>query len=581
MERRLAAILAVDVVGYSRFMSADEAGTLARLKALRRELVQPRITERRGRTVKLMGVGLLAEFPSVVEAVRCAVDIQEQILGRDADLPDEQRIKLRIGVNLGDVIVDGTDLYGDGVNVASRLEGLAEPGGICVSGKAYEEIRRKLPVAFEDLGEREVKNIPEAVRVYRWMSIPASPMQHGARSGGVLPLTDKPSIAVLPFTNMSGDPEQEYFSDGITEDIITELSRFPELFVIARNSTFVFKGKAIDSKDTAKKLGVRYLVEGSVRKAGSRVRITAQLIDAWMGGHIWADRYDRELKDIFEVQDDVVRSIVAVLPNRIANLHIEESRRKPTENLSALDYLMQGNYFAGQRGTTHERAIAAYKKAIELDPQCAAAYAGIATVETRKIWDFSTSDDDPRGRAFDNARKALAIDDNDYRSHGVIGLIFFERGEHELARRHLERALRLNPNSTQVMKFWAMLLAYSGDPKGAIEIYNRATRLNPFRAESVDTEALAEAYFMTKQYEKSITVLETMLDRPYAHQQIAMCYAQLGDMEACARHMKLYRDQIPDTYDELKLYESHMRLCQRREDKDLWTDAYRKVGLDV
>jgi adenylate cyclase len=581
MERRLAAILAVDVVGYSRLMSADEAGTLARLKALRRKLVQPRITERRGRIVKLMGDGLLAEFPSVVEAVQCAVDIQEQIVGRDADLPDEQRIKLRIGVNLGDVIVDGTDLYGDGVNVAARLEGLAEPGGICVSGKAYEEVKRKLPVAFEDLGEREVKNIPEAVRVYRWMSIPASPMQRGARSGGVPPLTDKPSIAVLPFTNMSGDPEQEYFSDGITEDIITELSRFPELFVIARNSAFAFKSKTVDTKDTAQRLGVRYLVEGSVRKAGSRVRITAQLIDASVGGHIWADRYDRELKDIFEVQDDVVRSIVAILPNRIANLNIEESRRKPTENLSALDYLMQGNYFASRRGATHERAIVAYKKAIELDPRCAAAYAGIATVEARKIWDFSTSDDDPRGRAYDNARKALAIDDNDYRSHGVIGFIYFERGEHEPARQHLERALRLNPNSTQIMKFWAMLLAYSGDPNGAIETYYRAMRLNPFSTETIDSEVLAEACFMAKQYDKSIAVLETALDRPYAHQQIAMCYAQLGDMEACARHMKLYRDQMPETYDELKLYESHMRLCQREEDKELWTAAYRKVGLDV
>jgi TolB-like protein/cytochrome c-type biogenesis protein CcmH/NrfG len=382
---------------------------------------------------------------------------------------------------------------------------------------------------------------------------------------------------------MSGDPEQEYFSDGITEDIITELSRFPELFVIARNSAFVFKGKAVDIKDAADKLGVRYLVEGSVRKAGNRVRITAQLIDASVGGHVWADRYDRELEDIFEVQDDVVRAIVAVLPGRIADANIEQSRRKPTENLSALDYLMRGNYFAPRRGDDHDRAIAAYQKAIELDPSCAAAYAGIAYAEVKKIWDRSTSDDDPISRAYDNARKALAIDDNDYRSHGVMGLIYFERGEHERARQHLERALTLNPNSTQIMGYWALFLVYTGDPEGAIQTYHRATRLDPYNVEMLDSEALSEAYFMTKQYNKSIAVLETMLDLQvhYAHQQIAMCYAQLGDMEACARHMKLYREQMPETYDEMKLFESHMRLCQRKEDKDLWTDAYRKIGLDV
>ncbi len=583
VERKLTTIFVADVVGYSRLMGEDEAGTLARLKSLRKDLVQPKITAGHGRIVKFMGDGLLAEFPSVVEAVRCAVEIQQDMAGREADLPDERRIRLRIGVNLGDIIVEGSDIYGDGVNVAARLEGLAEPGGICVSGKVYEEIGNKLPIAFEDLGEQEVKNIREPVRVYRWTDAAADPVPGMVAAGGALPLPDKPSIAVLPFTNMSGDPEQEYFSDGITEDIITELSRFPELFVIARNSAFVFKGKAVDIKDAADKLGVRYLVEGSVRKAGNRVRITAQLIDASVGGHVWADRYDRELEDIFEVQDDVVRAIVAVLPGRIADANIEQSRRKPTENLSALDYLMRGNYFAPRRGDDHDRAIAAYQKAIELDPSCAAAYAGIAYAEVKKIWDRSTSDDDPISRAYDNARKALAIDDNDYRSHGVMGLIYFERGEHERARQHLERALTLNPNSTQIMGYWALFLVYTGDPEGAIQTYHRATRLDPYNVEMLDSEALSEAYFMTKQYNKSIAVLETMLDLQvhYAHQQIAMCYAQLGDMEACARHMKLYREQMPETYDEMKLFESHMRLCQRKEDKDLWTDAYRKIGLDV
>ena len=580
MVRRLAAILVADVVGYSRLMELDEVGTLTALKAHRDELFDPVIAEHRGRIVKLMGDGTLVEFASVVDAVTCAVAIQKRMAGRGDSVAGDQPIELRIGVHLGDIIGEGEDIYGAGVNVAARLEGLAEPGGICLSGDAYRQVRGKVEADFEDLGEREVKNLAEPLRVYR-VALERLSSAAAPRTAGPLPLPDKPSIAVLPFDNMSGDPEQDYFSDGITEDIITELSRFPELFVIARNSSFAIKGKAVDIKDAARKLGVRFVVEGSVRKAGNRVRITAQLVDASVGGHIWADRYDRELEDIFEVQDDVVRAIVSVLPGRIADAKIEQSRRKPTENLSALDYLLRGNYLAPRRDGKHDDAIAAYKKAIELDPGCAAAYAGIAFTEIKKIWALSTSNDDPIGRAYDNARKALAIDDNDYRSHGVMGLIYTERGEHETARLHLERALTLNPNSTQIMGIWSLFLAYSGDCEGAIETYHRAARLDPYNAETLDLEVLAEAYFMTKQYNKSIAVLKTMLNRHYAYQQIAMCYAQLGEMEASARYMKLYREQMPETYDELKIFESHMRLCQRKEDRDLWTEAYRKIGLDV
>ena len=585
MLRRLAAILVADVVGYSRLMELDEVGTLTALKVHRGELFDPLIAEHRGRIVKLMGDGALVEFASVVDAVTCAVAIQKRMAGHGDSMAGGQRIELRIGVHLGDVIVEGEDIYGAGVNVAARLEGLAEPGGICLSADAYRQVRGKVEVDFEDLGEREVKNLAEPLRVYRIaierLSSAAVTGTIGPGTAGPLPLPDKPSIAVLPFDNMSGDPEQDYFSDGITEDIITELSRFPELFVIARNSSFAVKGKAVDIKDAAGKLGVRYVVEGSVRKAGNRVRITAQLIDASLGGHIWADRYDRELEDIFEVQDDVVRAIVTVLPGRIADANIAQSRRKPTENLSALDYLLRGNYLAPRRDGKHDDAIAAYKMAIELDPGCAAAYAGIAYTEIKKIWDLSTSGDEPIDRAYDHARKALEIDDNDYRSHGVMGHIYSERGEHEPARLHLERALTLNPNSTQIMGIWALFLAYSGDCEGAIETYHRAARLDPYNAETLDLEVLAEAHFMIEQYNESIAVLKTMLNRHYAYQQIAMCYAQLGEQEASARYMKLYREQMPESYDELKIFESHMRLCQRQEDKDLWTEAYRKIGLDV
>ena len=580
MVRRLAAILVADVVGYSRLMELDEVGTLTALKAHRKAVFDPAIAEHRGRIVKLMGDGALVEFASVVDAVSCAVAIQKRMAGRGDGAAGDPRIELRIGVHLGDIIVEGEDIYGDGVNVAARLEGLAEPGEICLSADAYRQVRGKVAAEFEDLGEREVKNLTEPLRVYR-IAIERLTPAGAPRTAGPLPLPDKPSIAVLPFDNMSGDSEQDYFSDGITEDIITELSRFPELFVIARNSSFAVKGKAVDIKDAARKLGVRYVVEGSVRKAGSRVRITAQLIDASVGGHIWADRYDRELEDIFEVQDDVVRAIVTVLPGRIADANIEQARRKPTENLSALDYLLRGNYLALRLADNHDDAIAAYTKAIELDPECAAAYAGIAFMEVRKIWDLSTSDDDPIGRAYGYARKALAIDDNDYRSHGVMGNVYLERGEHESARVHLKRAITLNPNSTHIMGIWALFLAYTGDREGAIETYHRSARLDPYNVDILELEVLSESYFMTKQYNDSIAVLKTMLNRHYAYQQIAMCYAQLGEMEASARYMKLYREHMPETYDELKIFESHMRLCQRQEDKDLWTEAYRKIGLDV
>jgi len=370
-------------------MGKDEAGMLGRLKSLRKELVQPKIAEGRGRIVKLMGDGLLAEFPSVVEAVRCAVDIQQDMAGREAGLPDERRIRLRIGVNLGDIIVEGSDIYGDGVNVAARLEGLAEPGGICISGKVYEEVRNKLPTAFEDLGEQEVKNIAEPVRVYRWTDAAADPMSGTAGAEGALPLPDKPSIAVLPFTNMSGDPEQEYFSDGITEDLITDLSKISGLFVIARNSTFSYKGQQVKVRQVAEELGVRYVLEGSVRRAGSQVRINAQLIDATTGGHLWADRYDGTLEDIFGLQDRVTQQIVAALAVELTDEEEAQQGRHDTENASAHDAYLQG--WAHYKLLTPEslaKAVPFFEEAIRLDPSYAKAHAALASV----YWDVYQND---------------------------------------------------------------------------------------------------------------------------------------------------------------------------------------------
>jgi adenylate cyclase len=345
LERRLAAILAADVVGFSRLMGEDEAGTLERLKSLRRELVQPGIAQRKGRIVKLMGDGLLAEFPSVVEAVQCAVGIQESMIGRESDLPDERRIRLRIGVNLGDIIVEGSDIYGDGVNVAARLEALASPDGICVSGTVFDHVKSKVGLEFADLGEQQIKNIDQPVQVYRIILDGETggneADQNFAGSAAALQLPDKPSIAVLPFTNMSDEQEQEYFSDGISEDIITALSKISKLFVVARNSTFTYKGRAVDIKQVGREQGVRYVLEGSVRRSGDQLRITAQLIDATTGDHVWAQRYDRVVQDVFALQDEITREVTSALQVELTEGEQARLWASGTQNLEAWEIFIQ------------------------------------------------------------------------------------------------------------------------------------------------------------------------------------------------------------------------------------------------
>jgi adenylate cyclase len=335
VERRLAAILAVDVAGYSRLMGEDEEGTLAALRAVRRELGDPKITEHRGRIVKTTGDGLLVEFASVVDAVRCAVEVQREMVARNAAVPAARRIEFRMGVNVGDIIIEDGDIFGDGVNIAARLEALAEPGGICISAAAHEQVRDKLDVSFEDMGEQQVKNIARPVRTHR--IVIGSTAEPITAASTELSLPEKPSIAVLPFQNMSGDPEQEYFADGIVEEITTGISRLPWLFVIARNSSFTYKGKAVDVKQVARELGVRYVLEGSVRKAANRVRITAQLIDTTSGAHIWADRFDGALDDIFELQDQVASNVAGAIEPKLRQTEIERASRKPTANLTAYD----------------------------------------------------------------------------------------------------------------------------------------------------------------------------------------------------------------------------------------------------
>jgi TolB-like protein/class 3 adenylate cyclase len=390
--RRLAAILAADVAGYSRLMGADEEGTLERLKALRRELIDPKIAEHKGRIVKTTGDGMLVEFPSVVDAVRCAVEVQQAMPERNTSVATDNRIELRIGINLGDVIVEGDDLYGDGVNIAARIEALADAGGVFVSNTVHDHVRDRLPFVFEDLGEQQVKNIARPVRVYRVRDSGAAASSPSAGAAPVLPLPDKPSIAVLPFANISGDPEQEYFADGMVEEIITALSRIRWLFVIARNSTFTYKGQAVDVKQVGRELGVRYVLEGSVRKGSDRVRITVQLIDATNGAHLWADRFDGSLEDVFELQDKVASSVAGVIEPALQAAETARSAVRPTNDLTAYDLYLRAYEMVWSSGAQISQALGLMEQAIERDPRYGPALAFAALCCHRLLLDGRSKD---------------------------------------------------------------------------------------------------------------------------------------------------------------------------------------------
>ncbi len=483
MQRRLAAILAADVVGYSRLMGKDEAGTLERLMAHRAELIDPTIAAHGGRIVKLMGDGALVEFASVVAAVLCAAEIQEGMAGRNAGVAPDRRIELRIGINLGDVIVEGEDIYGDGVNVAARLEGLAEPGGICVSGTAYDTAHDKLDLAFESMGEQRMKNIERPVRAYR-IRPPGAPAAGGEAAdpaAGALELPDKPSVAVLPFTNMSADPDQEFFADGIAEDIITELSKFRSLFVIARNSSFAFKGRSVDAKEVSGKLGVRYIVEGSVRRAGKRVRITAQLIDAVEDKHLWADRYDRDLEDIFAVQDEVTGAIVSAIEPRLGSSERQRAHRKPTESLGAWECYQRGLWHLYQYAAEDcEKALDFLRRAIDLDPTFAAAHAGLAfALYYGVILGFSGDREGDLARALEAGKAAVALDENDPFAQVALGRVHTVRGEHDTAIAACDRAIALNPSYASAHFGRAHSLWQCGRAAEAIASHDEAMRLSP------------------------------------------------------------------------------------------------------
>jgi adenylate cyclase len=486
LERKLAAILAADVVGYSRLMGEDEAGTLERLNCLRRELVQPKITERKGRIVKLMGDGLLAEFPSVVEAVQCAVDIQRGMNERESEITDERRIRLRIGVNLGDIIVEGADIYGDGVNIAARLEGLADPGTICVSGTVFDHIKAKVDLDFEDLGEQEIKNIEQPIQVYRIALNTGMDAKTATDtligSATALKLPDKPSIAVLPFNNMSGDPEQEYFADGITEDIITALSKIKKLFVVARNSTFTYKGQAVDVKRVGREQGVRYVLEGSVRRGGDRLRITAQLIDAATGNHLWAERYDRESNDLFALQDEITREVTSALQVELTEGEQARLWASGTKNLEAWELVVQAIHLIHRhhREGVHE-ARRLLERALRLDENYASAWEmlGISHWTDAINEGWSDSRDASLARALEANDRALTIDPSNPDTLASLGLIKLTSGNHDEALALSKKSVALAPNLANNMAIASVISVYCGKPREALELVRKAMRLCP------------------------------------------------------------------------------------------------------
>ncbi|HEU4825643.1 MAG TPA: tetratricopeptide repeat protein, partial [Dongiaceae bacterium] len=464
VQRRLTAILSADVVGYSRLMEIDEADTLERLKSLRRRLIEPRIAACSGRIVKLMGDGALVEFASVVDAVACAVEIQRAMADAEPGITDDRRVRFRIGINLGDIMIDDDDIYGDGVNVAARLQSLAAPGGIAVSATVREHVGSKLAIGFEDIGEHAVKNIERPVRVYcaQLDDGPASPPARAPQGDGHGPAETRPSVAVLPFLNMSGDPEQEYFSDGISEDIITDLSKISGLFVVARNSVFTFKGKPVKVQQVSRELGVSYVLEGSVRKAGSRVRITAQLINGADGGHVWADRYDRDLTDIFAIQDDITRTIVDQLKVKLLPQEKKAVGQVPTESVEAYTYYLRGRQFLHRHSKSYyQLARRMFTKAIELDPLYARAYAGIADCDSFLFLHYNM--DIPPERILATSAKALELDGNLAEAHASRGMALSVVHRHSEAVEEFEKAIALEPNSFEAAYLYARASFSNGD----------------------------------------------------------------------------------------------------------------------
>jgi adenylate cyclase len=558
-KRKLAAILSADAVGYSRLMRDDEEATVRNLAA-HRVLITKIIQNHNGRVVDSSGDNILAEFASVVDAVNGAIKIQEEIRKSNTDTPEDRRMEFRIGINLGDVIEEEERIYGDGVNIAARVEGLAATGGICISGTVYEHVKNKLSLEYEYLGEQTVKNISEPIRLYR---ISTKSSDFSPEEVREIHFPDQPSIAVLPFVNISGDPEQEYFSDGITEDLITDLSKISGLFIIARNSVFTYKGTSVKVQEVSSDLGVRYVLEGSVRKVANRVRITAQLVDATTGGHLWAERYDRDLKDIFAVQDEVTKNIVSALAVKLTKREEDHLTRRHTNSLEAYEYALRGlEYYFRTTKETNVNAQKMLLKAIELDPEYSLAYSRLALTYLHEWTQGWSQDPKSMERAFGLAQKAIAMDDSLPEAHRILGDIYLYRKDLGWARKEIEKAIALDPNYADGLAGLGEVLIWAGEHDKGIALVKKAMQLNPHH-HAWYFYILGVAYASKERYEDAIEILDRALIRNPdflpTHLVLAILYGATGRKEECQSavvkilrispgfSLKLVREMIPLT----------------------------------
>jgi adenylate cyclase len=596
VERRLAAILAADVVAYSRLMGIDEVGTLRALKAHRRELADPAVARHHGRVVKTTGDGILIEFASIVDAVTCAITIQSGMATRNATIPDERRITFRIGVNIGDIIIDEGDIYGDGVNVAARLEAICDPGGVCISRDAREQIRDKVPFTFVDLGEQAVKNIARPVRAFGLSAqamavLPDQNHQSSMRSAELvaakprprLELPDKPSIAVLPFQNMSGDPEQEYFADGMVEDIISALSRVRGFFVIARNSSFTYKGKSVDVKQVGGELGVRYVLEGSVRRSGNKLRITAQMIDAHSNAHIWSDRYDGDLADVFDLQDRITESIIGALQPTIRSAEIERARRKRPESLDAYDLVMRAlPSFWDNARETHFESVALLERAMAIDPNYALATALCAwSYAVRGIWLWTDDPARERDTALRLAKRVASLDSDDPFVLALLSAVYANTRRFSEAVPLIEKSLALDPNSAFAWHQSGWLKLYIGDPDEGITCFERAMRISPLDPYNFNAFlGIGQGHLHKERFEQgALWLTKGIAARPsatWAWRFVASAYAAIDRMDEAREALAKFTADNPDVT--VSRVEKAL-ITQNSKFRQTHLDGLRKAGL--
>ena len=587
MERRLAAVLAADVAGYSRLMGTDEEGTLARLKAVRKALVDPVIASHRGRIVKTTGDGMLVEFASAVDAARCAFEVQRGMASHSADVPQAVKIEFRIGIHVGDIIFDEADIFGDGVNIAARLEGIAEPGGVCISDDAQRQVRGKVDIGFDDMGLQTLKNIAEPIRAWRFRTgteaAPPNPLDSLSQQPPALVFPDKPSIAVLPFQNMSGDPEQEYFADGMVEEIITALSRFNSLFVIARNSSFAYKGRSPDIRQVGRDLGVRYVLEGSVRRGGNRLRITAQLIDAQSGAHIWADRYEGSPEDVFKLQDDVTENVIIAIEPRVERAEMARASRRPSRSTDAYDFFLKGLacYFPGNAQGL-DQALNLFSKATALDPDFASAHAMAMACHANRIG-LQSVKDLARGR--DEVVRlwqiVARVGNDDGRALAVAAWsVAYMLGDLASAKELIDRAVELNPNLFRAQANAGWISLWLGHPELAVEQLRRAQRLDPL-SDTFLPMPLAHAYFYLERYDEALDQARSLLHRHpdnHAALRIGAASAAFAERAEVAHQLASRLLEVDPAFSVSRLSE-YLGPYRRLEFVEKYAEGLRRAGV--